>query len=90
MTSRKAVASVPGRPNGMVDRACDCSNNACAKPRYRQSCEGNVVFREEVQVARTAIEHTDIPFALRPHASRGLDHRPAAVRASGGFGHGTE
>jgi len=53
------------------------------QPRKR-----DVVFREEVDAASSALEHADYPLAVLSQASRGLDHRATAVGAGGGFWHG--
>ena len=53
------------------------------RPRKR-----DVVFREEVDAASSALEHADYPLAVLSQASRGLDHRATAVGAGGGFWHG--
>ena len=83
--------SVPGRPNGMENHASHRSDKSRTNPGgIRQPRDGNVIFREVVEAAHAALEYIDVPFALRPHASRGLDHQPTAVRAGGGFGHGAE
>jgi hypothetical protein len=79
--------SMTRRPYGVVNCAPDRSHKSYADAHGRQSYERDVVLSEEIEAARAALEYADVPFAIGSHASRGLDHRPTAVRTGGGFEH---
>jgi hypothetical protein len=57
-------------------------------PKAGQSCERNVVLREEVDATHAALEYAEVPLPVAPHTSRGLYHRPTAVRTGRKFRHG--